>query len=58
MFDWVAPDKKQFFYILLTIIAVEIWLVYVMANIEHQRYDLMNPPKAEHSAETAKKDPA
>ena len=38
MFEWVAPEKKIFFYRLLAAIFIEILLVMVIATMEHDHF--------------------
>ncbi len=38
MFDWIAPEKRRFFYILMAVLLVETWIVYCILQAEHRRF--------------------
>ena len=42
MFEWVQPEKRRFFFILMFVVVAEIVLVVYIASIEHKRLEEFN----------------
>ena len=48
MFDWVAPHKRRFFFLVLAILVVEVYLITWIAGAEHRRF---TPPEVDTDIE-------